>query len=485
HVASVEIGPAFKVGDAVINGEPGIELVISKQPSTNTLEVSRNVQIALDEVKKELPPDVKLITIFRQGDFIEKSIDNVLSAIGTGGVLVVIVLMLFLFNWRTSLISLTAIHLSLISAVLIIRATGGSINTMTLGGLAIAVGEVVDDAIVDVENVYKRLRENKRSGNPRSALRVILDACLEVRSSVFYATFIVALVFLPVFTLSGVEGRIFTPLGFSYILATLSSLFVALIITPALCMYFLGRMEHIPAAEPPLVNLMKNGYARVLQAVLHAPKVVVTATVILFILSVSLLPTMGQAFLPEFNEDNLIVAAFSLPGQSLEATTRMGSVVEKEMLEHSDIVAVGQRAGRAEMDDDAGAPSFSEFDVKAREAHRPLAVTIKDMRRHLAEMPGVVFDIGSFISHRMDDVLSGGTRADIAVKIFGPDLTTLRSLSERVCKILAGVRGAADVRVESQVLVPQIVVKIDRERAARHGLTADDIAGEIETAFQG
>jgi Cu/Ag efflux pump CusA len=311
----------------------------------------------------------------------------VLFAIGAGGVFVVIVLLFFLFNWRTSIISLTAIPLSLISAILVIRATGGSINTMTLGGLAIAVGEVVDDAIVDVENVYKRLRENARSEAPKSAFRVILEACMEVRSSVLYATFIVALVFLPVFTLSGVEGHIFTPLGFSYILATLSSLFVALTVTPALCMYFLGRSEDIPVIEPPVVHWIKERYSRVLDAVMGSPRVVVLGTLALFLLTVSLLPTMGQSFLPEFKEDNLIVAAYGLPGQSLEATTRMGTTVEKELLSHYDIVAVGQRAGRAEMDDDAGSPNFSEFDVKAREVKRPLEETIIDMRRHLKELP--------------------------------------------------------------------------------------------------
>jgi CzcA family heavy metal efflux pump len=485
HVARVAIAPGFKVGDAIVNGQPGIELVISKQPGANTLEVTRSVQQALKEVQHELPRDAKLITIFRQADFIEKSINNVLFALATGGFLVVLVLLLFLFNWRTSLISLTAIPVSLISAILIIRATGGSINTMTLGGLAIAVGEVVDDAIVDVENVYKRLRENGRSDNPKSTLKVILDACLEVRSSVFYATFIVALVFLPVFTLSGVEGRIFSPLGQSYILATISSLVVALTLTPALCMYFLGRLGKIPTSEPPVVQILRTGYARLLSAVLASPRLVAGCAILLFLLCLSLLPFMGQTFLPEFKEDNLIVAAFGLPGQSLDATSKMGINVEKELLSHFDIVATGQRVGRAEMDDDAGGPNFSEFDIKAREVKRPLEETVIDMRHHLAEIPGTVFDIGSFISHRMDDVLSNGTRAEIAVKIFGPDLATLRSLGTQVAAELKTVRGAVDVRAESQVLIPEVVIRIDRLKASRYGLTADDLSREIETAFSG
>jgi CzcA family heavy metal efflux pump len=485
HLARVDIGPGFKVGDAAINGQPGVELVISKQPWVNTLDVTRNVQVALTEVQRGLPPDVKMITIFRQATFIEHSIENVLQAIGTGGFLVVLVILLFLFNWRTSVISLTAIPISLISAILIIKASGGSINTMTLGGLAIAVGEVVDDAIVDVENVYKRLRENKRSDNPKSNLRIILEACKEVRSSVVYATFIVALVFLPVFTLSGVEGRIFTPLGFSYILATMSSLAVALTLTPALCMYFLGRMDHIPKGEPWVVIKIKRLYGKTLSRLLHAPLLVVGATVAMFVVSLSLLPGMGQAFLPEFREQNLIIGATSLPGQSLEATSRMGLAVEKKLLEHPDVVAVGQRAGRADMDDDAGGSNFSEFDVELKEMKRPLNDIVADIRKHLRELPGLVFDVGSFIAHRMDDVLSGGTRADIAIKIFGPDLATLRALAERADKILASVRGAVDVRVESQVLVPELRIKIDRNRAARYGLTSADLSNAIETAFNG
>lgn len=485
HVATVEIGPALKYGDAIVNGQPGIELVISKLPDVNTLDVTRAVQTALNEVQSELPPDVQLITIFRQADFIEKSIGNVMFAIGTGGVLVVAVLLVFLFNWRTSLISLTAIPISLISAILIVRALGGTINTMTLGGLAIAVGEVVDDAIVDVENVYKRLRENRRSKNPRGTFKVILDACLEVRSSVFYATFIVALVFLPVFTLSGVEGRIFTPLGASYILATLSSLAVALTLTPALCMVFLGHLDRISEHEPPTVRLITRAYEKLLSAVLSAPKTVVFSAFALFLLSLGLLPFMGQSFLPEFKEDNLIIAEYGLPGQSIEATSRMGVSVERELLSHHDIVAAGQRVGRAEMDDDAGGTNFSEFDVKAREEKRPLERTIEDMRHHLGEIPGAVFDIGSFISHRMDDVLSGGTRAEIAIKIFGPDLATLRALGAQVAETVKTVRGAVDVRPESQVLVPEIQIRIDRNRAARYGLSAQQLSEEIETAFYG
>lgn len=485
HVASVQVGPAFKIGDAVINGRPGVEIVVTKQPWVNTLEVSKRVERALDDIKKSLPDDVQVIYIFRLATFIEKSIQNVLSAIATGGALVVVVLLFFLLNWRTSIISLTAIPLSLLSAVMAIKFAGGSINTMTLGGLAIAVGEVVDDAIVDVENVYRRLRENKRAAYPRPPLMVIYAACTEVRSSVVYATFVVALVFLPVFTLSGVEGRIFCPLGFAYIVATVSSLLVALTVTPAMCMYFLGRGKAIPAGEPFTVTKIKQVYTSILDRVMDRPRVVLVAAAAIFLAAISLVPLMGQTFLPQFRELNLIVSATGLAGQSLESSVRMGIALERKLLEHPDVVAVGQRAGRAELDDDAGMPNFSEFDVQLKETRRPLSEILADIRGHLNEVPGVVYDVGSFISHRMDDVLSGGTRAQIAIKIFGPDLTTLRSLAAQVERVLRGVPGTVDVRPEALVMVPEVHVKVNRSQSARLGLTADDVARDLRTAFNG
>lgn len=485
HLAAVDVAPAFKIGDAVINGEPGVELIISKQPGVNTIDVTRRIQSALDDLKPGLPQDIKIHYLFRQASFIEKAIGNVLGAIATGGVLVVIVLLLFLMNWRTAFISLTAIPLSLLSAILVIEGMGGTINTMTLGGLAIAVGEVVDDAIVDVEAVYRRLREARIRGEQISPVRTIIDACREVRSSVVYATFIVALVFLPVFFLSGTEGRIFSPLGLSYVVATVSSLLVALTVTPAMCALLLGNSNYVPPAEPPVASAVKQVYGAILSRVLTFPRLVISVAVIVFIASAALLPFMGQTFLPDFREDNLIISTVSLPGQSLEATTRMGIAVEKELLKHSDVVAVGQRAGRAELDDDAGGPNFSEFDVQLKEEKRSLEAILNDIRAHLKELPGLAFDVGSFIEHRMDDVLSGGTRAAIAVKIFGPDLKTLRRLADEVSKEMKLVPGAVDVRPEPQVLVPEIVVRINREAASRYGLTSFDFARDLETAFNG
>lgn len=485
HVAKVEIGSASKVGDAVINGHPGVELVISRQPGCNTLDVTRRVELALDEVKKALPKDVQFIGIFRQATFIDRALNNVLVAIATGGALVVIILLLFLSNWRTAIISLTAIPLSLVAAILIIKAGGGSINTMTLGGLAIAVGEVVDDAIVDVENVFRRLREHRESGQPFSPFKVILDACREVRSSVVYATFVVALVFLPVFCLSGTEGKIFAPLGYAYVIATLSSLLVALTVTPALSVLLLSDPRAVATREPWILRGVKSTYSLFLNKVLRHPRVVVVCSICTFVAALTLLPSMGQEFLPPFKEEAIIVTMCGLPGQSLEATTRIGTAIERKFLQHTDILAIGQRAGRAELDDDAGGPSFAEFDIQLKQTERSLAVILADLRKHMDEIPGITYDIGSFIQHRMEDVMSGGVRAQIAIKIFGPDMHMLRSIGQRVAQDLKTVKGAVDVRPESLTLVPEISIKINRERASRYGITAQILSSNLETAFNG
>jgi CzcA family heavy metal efflux pump len=484
HVADVKIGPAFKYGDAVINGRPGVEIVISRQPGLNTLDVTNRVEQAIAEVKHGLPPGIQFVTIFRQANFIERSINNVLQAIGTGALLVLVVLWLFLFNWRTAVISLTAMPLALLSAVMVIKSMGGSVNAMTLGGLAIAVGEVVDDAIVDVENVYRRLRENKVSGGSKSALRIIIEACREVRSSVVYATFIVALVFLPVFCLSGTEGKIFSPLGVAYVAATLSSLVVALVVTPAMCVFLL-KEKTLPADEPPVLHYVKARYSKTLERVLANPRMVIASALLLFVGSVSLLPFMGQEFLPEFREESLILEVMQLPGQSLQSAVRMGMAVEKKLLQHPDILAIGQRAGRTAMDDDSGGPNFSEFDIELKTANRSLSAILADLRRHMQDLPGLTFSVGSFIQHRMEDVLSTGTRAQIAIKVFGPDLPTLRKLADRVVDQVRRVPGAIDVRSEPVVLVPELTIKMDRDKAARYGITAQDLSRNLETALNG
>lgn len=485
QVACIEVRPAFKIGDTVINARPGVYLYVTKQPGIDTVQLTQRVEQALSDIRQSLPKDIQFIYVFRQADFIQKSVSSVVTAILLGGILVVIVLLAFLINWRSSIISLTAIPLSILSAILAIKLTGGSINTMTLGGLAIAVGEVVDDAIIDVENVYRRLRENKENANRKPIHVVIYEACTEVRSSVVYATLIVGLVFLPVFLLSGIEKQIFAPLGWSYLIAVLASLLVAITVTPAMCMYFLAKNEAIPKREPWTVARIQQAYGAVLEKVMAMPRTVLVTSAALFALSLALLPFMGQAFLPHFRENSLIITSIGRAGQSLEATTRIGAHLEKTLLQHDEVESVAQWAGRAELDDMAGGSNFSEFDVRLKDSDKPIEPILADIREDLEKLPGVVSDVGSFISHRIDEVLSGGTRAGIAIKIFGPDLATLRKLGGEVGGILKQIKGAVDVRAEPQVVVPRISVSIDRLKAARYGITARHLIEDVETAFHG
>lgn len=485
HVARVIVGPAFKLGDTSINGHPGVYIYVTKQPGVNAVKLNRRLTRALEQMKTILPEDVQVLTIFDQAYFIDRSIKNVVESISLGGVLVVVILLLFLLNWRTSVISLTAIPLSIIAALVAIKFSGGTVNTMSLGGLAIAVGEVVDDAIIDVENVYRRLRENQALENPRPSHQVVYDACLEVRSAVVYATFIVVLVFVPVFTMPGVTGHIFSPLGFSYVVAILSSLFVALTVTPALCVYFLTRRGQLPSWEPWTVKRVREVYRSVLRVVVWRPGLVVAASVLLFVSSLVLLPFMGQDLLPQFREDSLIVTAIARAGQNLDSTVFMGANFEKTMLERPDVKSVAQWAGRAELDDMAGGPNFSEFDIQLKPSDSSLDTVLKDIRFHLNEIPGIVFDVGSFISHRMNEVLSGGTRANVVIKIFGPDLGVLRELAQESVAQMKTVSGAVDVRAEPQVVVKRVAITMDREKASRFGLTSEDFMSNVEIAYQG
>ncbi len=483
-LAQIKIGSDFKIGDAIIDGEPGIEITITKQPKVDTIKITKEVESAIAELKPILPKDIQIITLFRQSDFIQTSINNVLLALGIGGILVAVVVSLFLANWRMTIISLTAIPLSLFSATLIIRLFGGTLNTMTLGGLAIAVGEVVDDALVDVENIYKKLKQNESALQPKDSSLVIKEACKEVRSSVVFATLIVSTVFIPVFTLGGVEGKIFTPLGLSYILATLSSLMVALFVTPALSMYLLGSYVFSNAHETRLINFVKNTYSKILNITFRHENIVILASVLLFFCALCLIPFMGQSFLPEFKEPSLIIGATSLPGQSLEATTRIGAIIEDKLLSKKLVSSISQRAGRAELDDDSAGPYYSEFDCKISNS-KDWSNTVAKIRHILNNIPGCVFDIGSFIQHRMDDVLSGGTKADIAIKLFGPDLNVLRQKGQEIANVLKSVKGAIDVRPETQVLVPEIVITLNRYEASRYGISAQAFANNVQVAFSG
>jgi CzcA family heavy metal efflux pump len=484
NIATVKIAAAQKIGEALINGKPGIILNVSKQPWANTLELTHKIEKVIAGLKASFPKDVKVITVFRQADFIELAVHNMLEALLLGSVLVIIVLFFFLNNWRTAFISLTAIPISLLIAVISLKWQGATINTMTLGGLAIAIGEVVDDAIIDVENVHRRLQENKQLAEPRPVFEVILEASKEIRGSVIYATFIIALVFMPILSLTGLEGKIFTPLAFSFIVAILASLAVALTLTPALCYLLLNKAESLDHAESELLIWLKAKYEKILSFALANAKKLISASMLIF--AVSLLPLffLGKTFLPEFDESNLIVGINSVPGTSLDLTTQTGKVLTEHLIGHDEVLSIGQRAGRAPGADDYGMSNFSEFDIRLSKGSGTRHKILEHIRDDFAKVPGIVINVGSYISHRMDHVLSG-VNAPIAIKVFGSDLDVLYKKAREIETVFKTVNGAVDVQVEPIIPIPQIAIAIKRDAAARYGLTVGELTRSIEVAFKG
>lgn len=486
-VARVEFGARTKRGDAGANAQPAVIVSIQKQPGASTLELTRKIDDALKELQTSLPEDVEInARLFRQANFIETSIANVTEALRDGAILVVIVLFLFLWNFRTTFITLTAIPLSFVVTFLIFRAFGVSINTMTLGGMAVAIGELVDDAIVDIENIFRRLRENRLLANPRPALEVIYHASLEVRSSIVYATIIVALVFVPLFALSGVEGRLLAPLGLAYITALVASLFVSLTITPVLASYLLPKMQAMHREKDSFaVRWLKKWDEKILRRTINYPWLVIGAATALFLIAIATLPFVGTAFLPEFNEGTLTINVQAQPGTSLTESNRIGQIAEKLLLEVPEVVSTGRRTGRAELDEHAEGVHYTEIDVDLKkDGTRTRETVLNDIREKLAVIPGVTTNVGQPISHRIDH-LQSGVRAQIAVKLFGDDLSVLRQKAEEIRNTIADVRGATDVSIEKQVLIPQIRFNVDRARAASYGLNAGEITETLETALNG
>ncbi len=484
-VADVRRGVGTMRGDAGVNGRPAVVLSVQKQPGTDTIALTGQVEGALDELRRALPPGVELVPLFRQADFIEASVANVEEALRDGAILVAVILVLFLLNVRTTAITLTAIPLSLVVAALALQAFGLTINTMTLGGLAVAIGELVDDAIVDVENVFRRLRENRASPSPRPAFRVILDASVEVRSSIVFSTILVILVFVPLFALSGIEGRLFAPLGIAYIASILASMVVSLTVTPVLASYLLPRAastrEH---GDGWLVRTLKGLDRRVLAWALPRPRTVLAGTAAAVLLAAASVPFLGTSFLPPFNEGTATINLLATPGTSLEESDVLGTLAEKLLLEVPEVESTGRRTGRAEMDEHAEGVHYTEIDVDFEAGGRPRDDVLADIRARLARLPGVVVNIGQPISHRLDHLLSG-VRAQIALKLFGPDLATLRAEAARVEERLATIPGLVDLQVERQVLVPQVQVRVDRDAAKRFGVPPGHLAEDLETALGG
>jgi CzcA family heavy metal efflux pump len=487
-VADVREGAAFKRGEGSRNGKPAVIVGVQKQPGANTIEVTGRLDRQLDILQKELPAGYTIDRrIFRQADFIEVAVDNVVKALRDGGILVVVTVLLFLSNLRASAITLTAIPLSLAAAVLALRAFGSSINTMTLGGMAIAIGALVDDAIVDVENVVRRLRENmaRPAAERLPAATVVRDATLEIRSSIVFATVIIVLVFLPVFGLAGVEGRLLTPLAFAYIVALLASLAVAIFVTPALCFAFLPNARSIQSGHDGwLTRWLKALFARTLPPILDRPNLVIAASLLLLVAAVAGLSRAGTAFLPEFHEGSLTVQANTLPGTSLAKSDEIGRRVERILLSQPEVVATARRTGRAEYDEHVQGVEAAEIDVGLRETSRTRDELLASLRRDFSTLPGTNVTIGQPISHRIDHMLSG-TRANIAVKVFGDDLLTLRRLGETARDAVASVPGVVDLSLEQQMNVPFVRFILNRPMIARYGLRPADVAEAIETSFAG
>ena len=487
-VADIRIGESIKRGDGSHDGNPAVILGIHRQPDVNTLILTRQLDGVLEQLQSELPAGMRLdARLFRQADFIELALGNLTDALRDGTLLVVVVTLLFLANLRAGAITLLAIPLSLLAAVVGLRLAGLSINSMTLGGMAIAVGALVDDAVVDVENVTRRLREN--AGQPaaerRPVLEVVYRASREIRASITFATFVVMLVFLPLFFLPGVEGRLLQPLGLAYLIALFASLVVALTVTPALCLYLLPGVRRIrEAREPALAAALKRVYARLLPGVLRRPWLVIGVAALLLAGALATVPRMGRAFLPAFNEGALVISAVTLPGTSLEESNALGSAIERLLLEVPEVAATARRTGRAELDEHVQGVESAEIDVRLRPGGRPRAVMLDDIRERLRLVPGTTITIGQPVSHRIDHMLSG-TRANIAVKVFGADLVMLRALGGQAVAALQDVPGLVDLALEPQTGIPTVQVSFDRTALARHGLPAGQAAATLETVLLG
>ncbi len=484
-VANVKIGSQPKRGDGSINAKEAVILTIQKQPNASTVEVTKRIDELVKTLKGQLPKGVILHDdLFKQSKFIKNSIDNVKEALRDGSIMVAIVLFLFLLNFRSTFITLTAIPLSFLLTTIIFDSFGMSVNTMTLGGLAIAIGELVDDAIVDVENVFRRLKEVNKSGASYKPLQVIYEASKEIRGSIVISTIIVVLVFIPLFYLSGIEGRLFIPLGISYIVSLLASLLVSLTVTPVLCSYLLPNAKIIEAEEGKLIKVLKGIDKKVLLKILDWPKVTIFASFILLLSALSLIPQMGRNFLPKFNEGTATIGVAAWPGISLAESNQIGKKAEELMLSIKEVKSTIRRTGRAEMDEHAEGVHWSEIDVDFYNGGRDREVVLSEIREKLGTIENTYANIGQPISHRLDHLLSG-VRAQLAIKIFGPDLSTLRRLGKALETKLKNVEELADLQLEQQVLVPQIKIHLYREDAAKYGIKISDLVEHLEVALNG
>jgi HME family heavy-metal exporter len=486
QVASVEFAPRVKRGEAGYQGRPAVIVSVQKQPGADTVKLTREIESALAEMRRTLPAGIGSLDVqFRQATFIDASVENVKRVLVEAAAVVTIVLFMFLLDWRATAISLTAIPISILITVAVFQALGLTINTMTLGGLAIAIGELVDDAVVDVENIRRRLGENARREHPRPIAEVIAAASQEVRSGILYATAIIILVFVPLFALAGIEGRLFAPLGIAYIVSILASLLTAVTVTPVLSSYAFRRAAEGSHAlgESWLVRRLKATYTRALDWSFPREPLVLTMVSVAVLLAAAAAVTLPRAFLPPFNEGTLTINTAFQPGISLAESNRLGLIAENLLREIPEVVSVGRRTGRAELDEHAEGVHSSEIDVDLERSDRSREAIVADIRQRLSALP-MTINVGQPISHRLDHLLSG-VRAAVALKIYGEDPDTLRTLAETLRDKIAAVPGLADLQIEKQARVPEVRIKIDYERAALYGVSATSITEGIEALASG
>ena len=489
-VAEVRIGAKFpRLGIASERGKAAVLMTVTKQPNTNSLELTENLDKTLDEIRESLPSDIHVSTdIFRQSRFIESSIDNIQKSLIEGAIFVIIILFIFLMNFRTTVISLIALPLSLLVSVLVLEALGLTINTMSLGGMAIAIGSLVDDAIIDVENVFKRLRENhaKPPEERLPALTVVFEASKEIRTSVVNATIITIVAFIPLFFLDGMEGRMLRPLGISFIVALFASMVVAVTLTPVLCSYLLtgDKILKRNEKEPIVSRSLKKVYRRALEWVLVHKRLILGSTFVLLVGALVVFFSLGRNFLPPFNEGSLTINASTMPGISLEESDKIGREVERILMDIPEIQTVARKTGRAELDEHALGVNVSELEAPFELTDRSRDEFMADVRARLSVLRGVNIEIGQPIAHRIDAMLSG-TQANIAIKLFGPDLNRLFSLGTQIKNAVAPIEGIADLNLEQQIERPQLQIRPKREMLAKYGISLPEFSRFVETGLGG
>ena len=484
ELADIRRGGALRRGDASFNGEPAVVLMIDKQPDVDTPSVTRAVEQRIAAIGRTLPADVALHRTFRQSNFIDTAIANVSSSLLQGVVIVSLVIVLFLMNWRAAVISLSAIPLSLLIGLSVMKALGLGINTMTLGGLVVAIGSVVDDSIVDMENCYRGLRRNQLAGRPADPLQVVFNTSVQVRQPVILSTLIILVVFAPIFSLTGVEGRIFAPMGLAYLASITASTLVAVTLSPALCAILLAPVR-LPAENTWIAHQAEILYRPLLEAVLRSPRRILALALAMLVATTLILPSLGRVFLPEFRERSLVNSMVLYPGVSLEMTSRAGLALTQVLQGNPLFDWVQVRAGRAPGDTDGAGVNLAHVDVELSDramADRPAAIA--ELRKAFLRLPGVAPNIGGFISHRMDEVLSG-VRSAIAIKIYGPDLAELRRIGEQVRDAIEPIQGVVDLQLEPQLPIRQVQVRFNREAAAVRGLSMQRLAEQVEIALNG